>query len=59
MVQIVESQNDYYVCEYGEFYGSFHSLADAETFIRHGDRRGCKHLEEKLTTFNFIKNWYY
>ena len=34
MVQIVKSQNNYYVCEFGEFYGSFHPLADAETFIK-------------------------
>lgn len=56
MVQIVKSQNNYYVCEFGEFYGSFHSLADAETFIRHGNRNSCKHLKKKLTAYNFIKN---
>lgn len=59
MVQIVKSQNNYYVCEFGEFYGSFHSLADAETFIKHGNRNSCKYLEKKLTTYSFIKNWCY
>lgn len=59
MVQIVKSQNNYYVCEFGEFYGSFHSLADAETFIKHGNRNSCKYLEKILTTYSFIKNWCY
>ena len=59
MVQIVKSQNNYYVCEFGEFYGSFHSLADVETFIKYGNRNSCKHLEKKLTAFIFIKNWCY
>ncbi len=59
MIQIVKSQNNFYVREFNEFYGPFHSLAEADAFIKSGNKNSCKHLEKKLTAFNFIKNWCY
>lgn len=54
MMQIIKSENNFYVKTKDEFYGPFHSVADAETTKLKASLR----LEKPLTHYNFLKPIY-
>lgn len=56
MIQILKSGNDYYIKEFNIFYGSFHSVADCETYIKNG--KDSKHRLESLPSYKLVKYYY-
>lgn len=54
-LKIVYSDNEYYVEEYGTFYGPYHSMADAETH----SKNLCKENKVQISNCRFVKNVYY
>lgn len=56
--QIVKSKNNFYIYDGHNFYGSFHSLADAEYNIKNLGRSNNLKLSEKLADFKLLTNIY-
>ena len=56
--QIVKSKNNFYIYDGFDFYGSFHSLADAEYNIKSLSRNNNLKLSEKLVDFRVLTNIY-
>lgn len=56
--QIVKSKNEYYIYDGADFFGSFHSIADADYNIKYlGDNHSLK-LQKSLDSYAFITNVY-
>jgi len=56
--QIVKSKNEYYIYDGADFFGSFHSIADAEYNIKNLGRSNNPKLSEKLADFKVLTNIY-
>ena len=52
MIQILKSGNDFYIKEFDNFYGSFHSIADAERYLKSG--RDYSHKLDTLSDYKVI-----
>jgi hypothetical protein len=58
MVQIVKSNNNYYIYDGYDFYGSFHSIAEVENNIK-SYKKNPRLLTKPLKSYTFIKNFSY
>lgn len=54
MIQIVKSSNEYYIKDNNKFFGSFHSIADAQGHIKTRGRDHSLILKKPLDDFKII-----
>lgn len=59
MLQIVKSKNDYYILDDDQFYGHFHSIAEAEYQLKNLQSNRKLRLREPLQNYSFVKNIFY
>lgn len=56
--QILKSKNNFYIYDGRDFFGSFHSIADAERNLKNIYKNSVLKLNHELSSFNFITNIY-
>lgn len=56
--QIVKSKNEYYIYDGADFFGSFHSIADADYNIKYLSDNHRLKLQKSLDSYAFITNVY-